>query len=488
MYPTRLSVVLASSALFFVAACGDGRVEVPGAGGEGSVGGDCRDGADNDEDGLFDCDDDGCAASPDCEGSDENAAPSGAAIAIEPATPGDGDDLSCTIVTEATDPNGDALTYRFGWARNGADAGVDSATVGAALTSGGDTWACTVTPNDGALDGAPASVSVTITQGNEAPSAPGVSISPAAPTDDDVLTCVIDTESVDPDGDAVTYSYAWSVNGVDAGVSAASVNAALTEVGQAWTCVVTASDGEYESSSGSASVEVLSGCGQEVFEAAALALGATGFWSMDETSGSFLDSVGGADAVVSGTVTRGSAGLLEGGLAATFPGGGSSGTAASGFATAPVSAADVTSLRTVVAWVNPDSVPATGVGSPVTIRDSSGTGGVALYASSSGDWHVYWSDTSHHDGGGGVIRVGETAFIATTLSGSTATLYVDGEEVVNWSAPYTAPVGAALTIGAGRNFNDMTYGFDGVIDGVAIFPSALSATDIADLYAAGCAP
>ena len=257
MYPTRLSVLLASSALLVVAACGDGRVEVPGAGAEGSVGGDCRDGADNDEDGLFDCDDEGCAASPDCEGSDENAAPSGAAIAIEPAAPGDGDDLSCTIVTEATDPNGDALTYRFGWARNGADAGVNSATVGAALTSGGDTWTCTVTPNDGALDGAPTSVSVTIAQGNRAPSAPGVSITPASPTDEDVLTCVIDTESVDPDGDAVTYAYAWSVDGVDAGVSAASVNAALTEVGQAWTCGVTASDGELVSAAGTAEVQIL---------------------------------------------------------------------------------------------------------------------------------------------------------------------------------------------------------------------------------------
>ncbi len=256
MYPTRLSVLLVSSALLVVAACGDGRVEVPGAGAEGSVGGDCRDGADNDEDGLFDCDDDGCAASPDCEGSDENAAPSGAAIAIEPAAPGDGDDLSCTIVTEATDPNGDALTYRFGWARNGADAGVNSATVGAALTSGGDTWTCTVTPNDGALDGAPTSVSVTIAQGNRAPSAPGVSITPAAPTDDDVLTCVIDTESVDPDGDTVTYSYAWSVDGVDAGVSAASVNAARTRAGETWTCSVTANDGNMSGAAGTASVEV----------------------------------------------------------------------------------------------------------------------------------------------------------------------------------------------------------------------------------------
>ena len=33
---------------------------------EGRVGGDCDDGADNDGDGLYDCDDDGCGGSPDC--------------------------------------------------------------------------------------------------------------------------------------------------------------------------------------------------------------------------------------------------------------------------------------------------------------------------------------------------------------------------------------------------------------------------------------
>ncbi len=284
MYSTRLSQILASSALFVVAACGDGRVQVPGAGAEGAVGGDCRDGADNDEDGLFDCDDDGCAASPDCEGSDENAAPSGAAIAIEPAAPTDADDLTCTIVTEATDPNGDALTYRYAWAVNGADAGISGATVGAALTSGGDIWTCTVTPNDGVLDGAPTSVSVTIAQGNRAPSAPGVSITPAAPTDDDVLTCVIDTESVDPDGDAVTYSYAWSVDGVDAGVSAASVNSTRTTAGETWTCSVTANDGDMSGAPGTASVEVGSACHSVEYN---------GTTSASDTDGSLLAALDG---------------------------------------------------------------------------------------------------------------------------------------------------------------------------------------------------
>ena len=225
---------------------------------EGTAAGDCTDGADNDADGSFDCDDEGCGGSPDCadSGSDTNAAPSGAAIAIEPAAPGDDDDLACVLITEATDPNGDAVTYRYAWSKNGTDAGLAASTVSAALTTGGDTWTCTVTPTDGTLEGAPTSATVSNAQGNRAPSAPTVSITPAAPTDDDVLTCVIGTESVDPDGDAVTYSYAWSVDGADSGITAASVNAALTEAGQQWTCSVTASDGELSSSAASVSVEV----------------------------------------------------------------------------------------------------------------------------------------------------------------------------------------------------------------------------------------
>ena len=40
---------------------------------EGDEPGDCTDRADNDRDGLFDCEDDGCAGSPDCAGDDDDA-------------------------------------------------------------------------------------------------------------------------------------------------------------------------------------------------------------------------------------------------------------------------------------------------------------------------------------------------------------------------------------------------------------------------------
>ena len=232
-----------------------------GTAAEGQNAGECADGADNDGNGAFDCDDGGCSGSPDCAGGDDtaasqNAAPSGAALAITPATPGDDDDLTCSIVTEATDPNGDTVTYRYAWMVNGGDAGVSGQTVSAAQTSGGESWTCTVTPNDGVLDGTAASASVTIAQGNRAPSAPTVSINPAEPTDDDVLTCVIDTESVDPDGDAVTYTYAWSVDGADTGRTGETLGSDITEVGQQWTCTAIASDGDLETQSSSASVEI----------------------------------------------------------------------------------------------------------------------------------------------------------------------------------------------------------------------------------------
>ncbi len=42
---------------------------------EGDDPGECSDGADNDADGLFDCDDPDCAGSPDCQGDDDDAQP-----------------------------------------------------------------------------------------------------------------------------------------------------------------------------------------------------------------------------------------------------------------------------------------------------------------------------------------------------------------------------------------------------------------------------
>ncbi len=141
---------------------------------------------------------------------DENEAPGAAAIAITPSTPPVGADFTVTIVTEAVDPDGDAVTYRYAWTVDGVDAGLDGPTVpgtGAAL---GQRWEVTVTPNDGELDGPAATAAVVV--GNSPPSAPGLAITPTEPRDGDDLTLTIDPLPVDPDGDPLTTTITWYQN------------------------------------------------------------------------------------------------------------------------------------------------------------------------------------------------------------------------------------------------------------------------------------
>jgi hypothetical protein len=98
---------------------------------------------------------------------------------------------------------------------------------------------------------------------NSAPTAPEVSISPSDPTaGEDDLVCSIDSESYDPDGDTISYTFEWEVDGVSS-----SDATTTTETGdtisaddlsgdEEWTCTVTPDDGTDEGDSDSSSVTV----------------------------------------------------------------------------------------------------------------------------------------------------------------------------------------------------------------------------------------
>ena len=79
--------------------------------------------------------------------------------------------------------------------------------------------------------------------GNSSPTVPSISISPAAPGVDDDVVCSIETESVDPEGDEITYSFSWLLDDADAGVETSTLPSARTGAEEFWTCVVRASDG-----------------------------------------------------------------------------------------------------------------------------------------------------------------------------------------------------------------------------------------------------
>jgi hypothetical protein len=92
------------------------------------------------------------------------------------------------------------------------------------------------------------------------PSAPEIEIEPAEPTENDDLTCAVKTQSVDPEGEAVTYHYVWDVDGQNPEIETETVSASETWPGQIWTCRAWASDGNNDSDYDEAAVEIEAAC------------------------------------------------------------------------------------------------------------------------------------------------------------------------------------------------------------------------------------
>jgi hypothetical protein len=135
-----------------------------------------------------------------------NSAPSVATVSITPAVPFADDTLSCSY-TGYSDPDGDPDASSFAWTVEGVAAGTGSSLAGAFGRD--DAVTCTVTPSDGSATGTPVSATVTIR--NTPPVLTAVSLSPTTATTDTTLAAAV--SATDLDGDTVTYSYAWSVDG-----------------------------------------------------------------------------------------------------------------------------------------------------------------------------------------------------------------------------------------------------------------------------------
>ena len=97
-----------------------------------------------------------------------NSLPSAPDVDISPSSPIEGEDaLHCTISDPSNDDDLDAITYSASWTVDGVphislSDTFDGDTIPYTLTTAGDIWVCTVTPNDGEADGPSASASITI--------------------------------------------------------------------------------------------------------------------------------------------------------------------------------------------------------------------------------------------------------------------------------------------------------------------------------------
>jgi hypothetical protein len=90
-----------------------------------------------------------------------NSAPTAPTVEILPADAVGGDDLTCDIVTESADADGDAVDYVVTWTVGGvawtgttSDGAWPGDTVPGAEVDAGEMWVCTASPNDGTDDGA----------------------------------------------------------------------------------------------------------------------------------------------------------------------------------------------------------------------------------------------------------------------------------------------------------------------------------------------
>ena len=160
------------------------------------------------------------------------------------------DALTATVV--ASDAEGDAITLDYTWSVNGA--AVQSGANNSLDSSNyvrGNIVSVTVTPSDANATGPSAIDGLTVA--NTAPTAPVVALSPASPVEGiDDLVCGASGSS-DADGDSVSYSFGWTVDGVAFNgatsqvLAACTVFAVNTFAGEIWACTVTPGDGfEYE--------------------------------------------------------------------------------------------------------------------------------------------------------------------------------------------------------------------------------------------------
>ncbi len=168
-----------------------------------------------------------------------NSAPSAPDVSIGPVGARTDDDL-VAVVEGSDDQEGDEVTFAYAWKQDGLPRNdLTTDTVPASETVKGEVWEVSVTPNDGELDGEPGTATATVLN---TPPVVTVAFAPEAPATDDDLVAV--PAALDADGDAVSVTYTWTVDGTPADYTFDTVPADATTHGERWAVTVTPADDE----------------------------------------------------------------------------------------------------------------------------------------------------------------------------------------------------------------------------------------------------
>jgi hypothetical protein len=175
----------------------------------------------------------------------QNTTPTLSSTTIQPSLVYNDSSLSCSTVI--TDPD-ETLSATYTWSVAGINVGsgstIDLATTAAQYQ---DQVECTafVIDSNGSID----TEIATATVENRAPSSPTITITPTTPVEAiDPITCSISVASVDNDGDSISYTFSWTLNGTPYNSATNSptssiVPASATIASDIWECSVTPNDG-----------------------------------------------------------------------------------------------------------------------------------------------------------------------------------------------------------------------------------------------------
>lgn len=135
----------------------------------------------------------------------------------------------------------------------------------------------------------------------------------------------------------------------------------------------------------------------------------------------------------------------------------------------------------VEAWVEPVALPQAGSFASIASKPGSYS---LQFDGPSLEFAIIQSGTSRRlQAPAGTIQPGQAYYVVGTYDGTTQRLYVDGVEVAN--APLTGQISVGSVELSIASWNEGSEPFDGTIDEVAVYPSALSAARVDAHYQAG---
>jgi hypothetical protein len=174
---------------------------------------------------------------------DVNGEPDAPVVELSPSVPTTLDDLVSSITVEATDPDGDQLTYDYTWLiDNVEDPNLTEATVHHTETATPQVWIVEVRANDGQTLGPPGTATVWID--NTPPIGGAATVSPGLGTTATTYSLTT-TGWFDADGQPEDYLYQWQVDSVavTGATGATFVPGAAAVPGDRIDCLLTPWDG-----------------------------------------------------------------------------------------------------------------------------------------------------------------------------------------------------------------------------------------------------